>query len=123
MANAGTFSGGKDVSALSLSPAATLLAGILAGCAPGLQAARLDLNETLKQTARSVSGGRHWSRRVLVAGEFSPTLLAGAGLAIHSFWKIKRLDLGIRADHILTFFLPVPDGRLTAADQIRNFYT
>src|SRR5581483_7732641 len=65
---------------------ATLTAGILAGCAPGFQAARLDLNETLKQTGRSVSGGRNWLRRVLVVGEFALalTLLAGAGLAIHS---------------------------------------
>ncbi|HEX3683620.1 MAG TPA: ABC transporter permease [Bryobacteraceae bacterium] len=105
--------------------AATLIAGILAGCAPAFQAARLDLNETLKQSGRSVSSGRHWLRRVLVVAEFTLalTLLAGAGLAIHSFWKITSLDLGIRADHILTFYLPVPEGRLTSADQIRNFYT
>jgi predicted permease len=104
---------------------ATLVAGILAGCAPGFQAARLDLNETLKQSGRSVSSGRHWLRRVLVVAEFTLalTLLAGAGLAIHSFWKITQLDLGIRADHILTFSLPVPEGRLTSADQIRNFYS
>jgi putative ABC transport system permease protein len=38
-------------------------------------------------------------------------------LAIHSFW------LGIREDHIPTFALPVPDGLLTSADQIRIFYT
>ncbi len=114
-----------NIPVLLFTLAATLLAGILAGCAPGLQSARLDLNETLKQTGRSVSGGRHWLRRVLVAGEFALalTLLAGAGLAIHSFWKITRLDLGIRTDHILTFFLPVPEERLKGADQIRNFYT
>ena len=114
-----------NVPVLLFTLGATLVAGILAGCAPGFQAARLDLNETLKQTGRSLSGGRHWLRRVLVAGEFALalTLLAGAGLAIHSFWKITQLDLGIRADHILTFFLPVPDGRLKGADQIRNFYT
>ena len=114
-----------NVPVLLFTLAATLLAGMLAGCAPGFQAARLDLNETLKQTGRSVSGGRHWFRRVLVTGEFSLalTLLAGAGLAIHSFWKITQLDLGIRADHVLTFFLPVPESRLKGADQIRNFYT
>jgi putative ABC transport system permease protein len=114
-----------NVPVLLFTLGATLMAGILAGCAPGFQAARLDLNETLKQTGRSLSGGRHWLRRVLVAGEFAValTLLAGAGLAIHSFWKITQLDLGIRADHILTFYLPVPDGRLKGAEQMRNFYT
>jgi putative ABC transport system permease protein len=109
---------------LAFTLAATLLAGVLAGCAPAWQAMRHDLNEILKQSGRSVSLSRHWLRRVLVAGEFALalTLLAGAGLAIHSFWKVTRLDLGVRTDHILAFYLPVPQGRLTGADEIRNFY-
>jgi len=49
-------------------------------------------------------------------------MLAGAGLAIHSFWKLTQLDPGVRTDHILTFYLPVPQGRLTDPDKIRNFY-
>jgi putative ABC transport system permease protein len=100
------------------------LVGILAGCAPAWQAARLDLNEILKQSGRSLSSGRQWLRRALVVGEFAValTLLAGAGLAIHSFWKLTRLDLGVRTDHILTFYLPVPQGRLTKPEEIRNFY-
>ncbi|MGA2325392.1 MAG: ABC transporter permease [Bryobacteraceae bacterium] len=104
--------------------AATVLVGILAGCAPAWQAARLDLNEILKQSGRSLSSGRQWLRRALVVGEFAValTLLAGAGLAIHSFWKLTRLDLGVRTDHILTFYLPVPQGRLTKPEEIRNFY-
>ena len=103
---------------------ATLIAGVLAGCAPGWQAARLDLNDTLKQTGRSLSSGSHWLRRGLVVAEFTLalTLLAGAGLAIHSFMKVTHVDLGVRTDHILTFGLPVPDGRLTKPDQIRSYY-
>jgi putative ABC transport system permease protein len=49
-------------------------------------------------------------------------LLAGAGLAIHSFWNLARVDLGVRTDHILTFSLPVPEGRLSNAEQIVAFY-
>jgi putative ABC transport system permease protein len=109
---------------LLFSLAATILAGALAGCAPAWQAARLDLNDVLKQSGRSLSGGKHWLRRTLVVTEFAlaVTLLAGAGLAVHSFWKLTRLDLGVRTDHILTFDLPIPQGRMTNADQIRNFY-
>jgi len=103
---------------------ATILSGLLAGSAPAVQAARLDLNAVLKQSGRSIGFGKHFLRRALVVGEFALalTLLAGAGLAIHSFWKLTRLDLGIRTDHILTFFLPVPQGRLTDPDKIRGFY-
>jgi putative ABC transport system permease protein len=104
--------------------AATLIAGMLAGSAPAFQAARLNLNAVLKQSGRSIGFGKHFVRRALVVGEFALalTLLAGAGLAIHSFWKVTRLDLGVRTDHILTFFLPVPQGRLTDPDKIRGFY-
>jgi predicted permease len=104
--------------------AATMIAGVLAGCAPAWQASRLDLNDTLKQSGRSLSTGRHWLRRTLVVGEFTLalTLLAGAGLAIHSFMKLTSLDLGVRTDHILTFYLPVPDGRMTEPDQMRSYY-
>jgi putative ABC transport system permease protein len=109
---------------LAFTLGATLLAGLLAGCAPAWQAMRQDLNEILKQSGRSPAVTRHWLRRVLVAGEFALalTLLAGAGLAIHSFWKVTRLDLGVRTDHILSFYLPVPQGKLTGADEVRNFY-
>src|SRR5436189_117554 len=63
-------------------------------------------------------------RRTLVVVEFAMalTLLSGAGLIIHSFWKLSRVDLGFRQDHILTFFLPVTNDRFTQAGQINVFY-
>jgi len=94
---------------------ATTLAGALFGCAPALQATRVNPNETLKEGGRTgTSGGRHRLRRILVVAEFALalTLLAAAGLAMHSFWNVTRVDLGIRKDHVLTFFLPVPPQRL-----------
>ena len=113
-----------NVPVLLFTLAATVLAGMLAGCAPAWSAARLNLNDVLKQSGRSLSAGRQWVRRLLVIGQFSLalTLLAGAGLAIHSFWKLTRLDLGVRTDHILTFNLPVPQGRLNGAAAVRAFY-
>ena len=94
--------------------AATTLAGLLFGCAPAWYASRVDPAEALKEGGRSGMGaGRHRLRRVLVVGEFALalSLLAGAGLAIHSFWNLMRVDLGIQSDHVLTFFLNVPDTR------------
>ncbi len=113
-----------NIPVLLFTLAATLVAGILAGSAPAFQAARVNLNTVLKQSGRSVGFGRHFVRRALVVAEFALalTLLAGAGLAIHSFVNITRLDLGVRTDHILTFYLPVPEGRLTDPGKIRNFY-
>src|SRR5258708_18791860 len=103
----------------------TTIAGILFGCAPAWHASRVDPNETLKEGGRSGTGaGRHRLRRSLVVGEFglALTLLAGAGLAIHSFWNLARVDPGFRTDHILTFSLPVPEKRLTQPEQVVVYY-
>ena len=89
----------------------TMLAGVLFGCAPAWQAARMNLNDVLKggRQAPSRSTGRHGLRRTLVMAEFALalSLLAGGGLAIHSLWNVAHVDLGFRTDHLLTFDLPV----------------
>jgi putative ABC transport system permease protein len=105
--------------------ASALVAGLLFGSAPAFQASRLNLNEALKQGGRgSGASGRHGLRRGLVVIEMALalTLLAGGGLALHSFWNLLRVDLGVRVDHILTFYVPMPDKRLDGADQIAAFY-
>lgn len=104
---------------------ATLLAGLLFGCAPAWQASRLDLNEVLKQSGRAgLSIGGSNLRRALVIIEFALTLtlLAGGGLALRSFWNLTQLDLGVRTDHVLTFFLPVPQNRFKEAERISPYY-
>jgi predicted permease len=67
---------------------------------------------------------RHKLRRILVVGEFALALalLAGAGLTIHSFWNLTRVDLGVSTDHALTFYLPVPDSRPKDPPQIIAYY-
>jgi putative ABC transport system permease protein len=105
--------------------AATTLAGLLFGSAPAWQASRLDLNDVLKQGGRSASGGgRRSLRRILVVVEFALalTLLAGGGLALRSFWKLTRMDLGIRSDHVITFFLPTQQGRFSDTGHINQYY-
>ncbi len=88
--------------------AAATLAGILFGCVPAWSASRLDPAGALKEGGRSGIGvGRHRLRRVLVIAEFAIALplLAGAGLTIHSFWNLTHVDLGVRTDHILGFYV------------------
>jgi putative ABC transport system permease protein len=115
-----------NVPVLLFTLAASLLSGVLFGCAPAWQATRSNLNETLKEAGRSaIAGGRHRLRRALVVAEFALalTLLSGGGLAIHSLVKLLHVDLGFRTDHLLTFSLPVPSSRLAQPDEIRVFYS
>ncbi len=99
---------------LAVAIAATTLAGLLFGCAPAWYASHVDPAESMKSGGRSATGSAsNKLRRALIVGEFALalSLLAGAGLAIHSFWNLTRVDLGVRTDHVLTFGLDQPHGR------------
>jgi predicted permease len=113
-----------NVPVLLFTMAGTMLAGVLFGCVPALQAARLNLNDTLKEGGRSGGAGKHRVRHALVLAEFALALvlLAAAGLAVHSFWNLTRVDMGFRTDHLLTFNLPMPAERLKTPEQITAFY-
>ena len=105
--------------------AVATLAGILFGCAPAWRASRVDPNEALKEGGRAgENSGKHRLRRILVVSEFALalTLLTACGLAMHSLWNVRKIDLGIRRDHLLTFFLPASDKRFAQPDEINPYY-
>jgi putative ABC transport system permease protein len=83
----------------------TLVAGVLFGCAPGWQASRLNLSGTLKQGSRTMGGrGRTPTQSMLVTVEVALALilLAGAGMALHSFWNLSHIDVGFTVDRVIT---------------------
>jgi putative ABC transport system permease protein len=113
-----------DGHVLVVALAATTLAGLLFGCAPAWYASRVDPGESLKDGGRSGTGNAsHKLRRGLIMGEFALalSLLAGAGLAIHSFWNLTRVDLGLRTDHVLTFRLEQRAGRFENPEQMNAY--
>jgi len=90
----------------------SLLTGILFGLAPGLRAASLEVNSALKGSAKGAArGGSHEGRmpagRVLVVAQIalSSSVLIVAGLFVHSFQNLVRLNPGFDHDHILQFDL------------------
>jgi putative ABC transport system permease protein len=114
-----------SVPVLLFTLATAFVSGVLFGCLPAWQAGRADLIGALRQGGRGMTmASRRAVRQGLVLVEFAlaVSLLAGAGLTIHSFWNRTRADLGIRTDRTLTFSLPVPQGRLSDPAQITSFY-
>ena len=113
-----------DVHVLVVALAATSLAGLLFGCAPAWYASRVDPGESLKEGGRTGTGtSSHKLRRGLITGEFALalSLLAGAGLAMHSFWNLTRVDLGVRTDHVLVFGLNHPHGRFKSPEEMNSY--
>ena len=109
---------------LAVALAVSTVAGLLFGCAPAWYASRVDPGSSLKLGGRAGTGtGSHKLRRGLIIGEFglALSLLAGAGLAIHSVWNLTRVDLGVRTDHVLTFRLHQPEGRFKTPEEMNAY--
>jgi predicted permease len=88
-----------------------VVTGLLFGLAPALQAAKTDLNETLKDGARGAGGGaRNGLRSGLVVLEvaLSLVLLVGASLFVRSFLKLQNADPGFSTENLIALrtFLP-----------------
>lgn len=113
-----------SVPVLLFTLAASTLSAIFFGAVPAIQGARVDVNSALKDSGRSVLGGRHRVQQLLVAIEFALalTLLTGGGMAIRGLLGLSRVNLGFNAEQVLTFSLPVPDGRLAGVGQVNSFY-
>jgi len=84
----------------------SLATGILFGLVPAIQASRIDLNLTLKESSsRSGSGLRHNKvRGLLVVAEMALAivLLVGAGLLIRTFTALHSVAPGFDAHNVLT---------------------
>jgi putative ABC transport system permease protein len=99
-----------DVRSLAYTMGISLLTGIVFGVAPALQAARADLQESLKEGGRGSTGGRARLRHALVVVEvaLSLVLLVGASLFMRSFLNLQSANGGFDTAPLMTarFYLP-----------------
>ncbi|HKV11828.1 MAG TPA: ABC transporter permease [Thermoanaerobaculia bacterium] len=114
-----------DLPALLFAFGVTLLATVLAGLMPALQASRADLNEVLKDEGRGSSSLRlgKFSRAVVI-GEvaFSCALLVCAGLMVKSMLNLKTLDLGFEPKNLLTVRIALFDAAYPEEAQRLRFF-
>ncbi len=93
-----------DNRVLAFTTAVAALTGILFGLAPALRSSRVNLGETLKEGGRSLVGGHHRLRNLLVVTEIalSLVLLIGAGLLIRSFLHVQQVEPGFAPQNVLS---------------------
>jgi len=83
------FSLALDPAVLAIASATTVLTGILFGLAPALQAVRLRVGPTLKESAPTGTGSSRIRNALVVAQvAISLMLAAGAGLLLHSLDRV-----------------------------------
>ncbi len=114
-----------DRAVLAFTAGVSLLAGVLFGLAPALQATKPDLAPTLKGESVGAGGrGRRTLRNALVVTQvaFSFVVLIGAGLFVRSLDKAQRIDPGFDVGPAaLVWPLPALSG-IETPDEIRAFY-
>jgi predicted permease len=98
-----------DSTTVLFAGALTIGTGFLFGLFPALHSTRPDLVTTLKGQAGQPSGARAAARfRASLATAqigLSMFLLVGAGLFTKSLMNVSRVDLGMKADNVVTFTL------------------
>ncbi|HVU48182.1 MAG TPA: ABC transporter permease [Terracidiphilus sp.] len=102
-----------------------IVSGLLFGVAPALRSSRLQLNEVLKEGARSAGkqrGGRFST--VMVIGQLALTvvLLTGAGVFVHSLLRNLAANPAVPAQQIFTARIDFPEARYKDADAREQFY-
>ncbi|MFP5265264.1 MAG: ABC transporter permease [Blastocatellia bacterium] len=116
---------GIDGRVLGFTALVSLVTGIAFGLIPAIQASRADLNETLKEGARSAATALgQWVRRALVVFEVAIALfvLVGAGLMIKSFMRLSEVDPGFEPGNVLTMQVALTQGKYPDAIQRVNFF-
>jgi putative ABC transport system permease protein len=103
---------GLDYRVLAFAAAIVLVTGVVFGLAAALPTGRLNLASVLGERARG-SGASRRSRDLLVMSEtaFAIILLAGAGLLLGSFARLRRVDPGFKAENVTAVrFGRMPNG-------------
>jgi len=116
-----------DVRVLGFAAGLSILTSLLFGAVPALQACRVSVNESLKQSGGRSAGGAGTGRlrAFLVVGEIalSVVLLAAAGLLIKSFVRLQNVELGFRPESVLVMKAAYPSSRPEDAPKAAQFYS
>ncbi len=114
---------GIDPVALGFAWVVTLVTGLAIGLLPAWQAARVNVNETLKEASRGSTGGGQRLRGGLLVAEVSLSLvlLIAAGLLLTSFTRLQRVEPGFEPAGVFTAQLALSPQRYEG-DSLVAFY-
>ncbi len=115
-----------DGTVLAFSLVVTLLTGLLFGILPALRLARAEPADALRSGGRSATENRRGLhvRNVLVAAEvgLSAMLLIAAGLLLHSFVKLMKVDRGFDSENVIAADVMLPGSRYGEQVPRMQFY-
>jgi predicted permease len=114
-----------DLPVLGFALALSCLTGLLFGLIPALRVSRANLATSLKGAASGWGAVRRGRRTLplLVVTEIAlaVVLLSAGGLLMKSFVGLRRVDPGLRADHVLTFEVALNRAEYETPAKMRHF--
>jgi predicted permease len=115
---------GLDGRVLVFTLGISIVTGIVFGTVPALRMLRADLQETLKEGGRGLSGARSRTQSIFVAAEMGMALvlLIGAGLMVRSLHALWAVNPGFDPKNTLAFALSLTFPEEPGADQVRAKY-
>ena len=117
---------GIDGRVLAFTVIISLLAGVIFGLMPALQASKVALNDELKSTGKgtSDSGRRDRARGFLVVAEVALclVLLITAGLLVKSFLRLQEVSPGFNGENLLLVRLSLPPSRYSKREAVALFF-
>jgi len=115
-----------DGYALGFAAAISVLTGLLFGVVPATQASGADPIEGLRRAHGTAEGRQRWRVRgafVVAEVALALMLLTGAGLLLHSFVRLQRVELGFEAEGIFANRLELSGKAYGEAEQRKAFAT
>ena len=118
---------GVSLPVLGFTFALTLLTGVVFGLVPAFEAARFDLNESLKEGGKNLGGGSraHRLRSLFVVTQVAMALvlLVGAGLFMKSLSRLQSVDPGFNPQNLLTMRVNLPQRKYDTDPKLLDFFS
>src|SRR5687768_11754940 len=117
---------GIDFRVLAFTLFISLLAALIVGLIPAIQASKVDINDELKSSGKGTSdaGQRNRTRSMLMVSEvaISLVLLIGAGLLVKSFLRLQEVSPGFDGDNLLLVRLSLPAAKYSNREAVKTFF-
>jgi predicted permease len=113
-----------DLQVVAFVTGISVLTGLIFGLMPAIRTTGVDLAGAMKESSRSVTGGRAWLAKGLLVVQvaLSIVLLVGAGLFLRTLYNLRSVDVGFNANNLMMFRIN-PTANRYENERIPQLYT
>jgi predicted permease len=113
-----------DLQVVAFVTGISVLTGLIFGLMPAIRTTGVDLAGAMKDSSRTVAGGRAWLSKGLLVVQvaLSIVLLIGAGLFLRTLYNLRGVDVGFNANNLIMFRIN-PQANRYESERIPQLYS